>query len=324
MEHSPPINTAVASLITDTRLSLLASADVETLILLDSHGLLMGPDESLDRYVARMRALRQNTQDLLTGTEEGAKSELLELGLADCIVIPKDVFETAGSRTRRLYDFAIDWAPGFYTNSKMGFLFAGCALYSRAEFLVVCVIRKAFLNRKKWLIYDRDELLAHELCHVAHIGFETENYEELFAYQTSTNWFRKLFGGMLRTTKETYILLGAVVTMLLAQTWNVTTRSPLEWNLAPMPQIIAGLLCVVVFILIRYLQTFYRFRRALGHLRRVVTNPDRALAILFRCSESEIRTAATTHDPERLRHWITTMAAQSPRWKIIARKYVAE
>ena len=135
-------------------------------------------------------------------------------------------------------------------------------MYSYEDFFAIFIIRKAFKQKEKWVIYSRTELMAHELCHVAHIGFRIRNYEEIFAYQTSESLFRRMIGGMLRTTTDTYLLLASMLVMLVSQVINVTTRSPSEWHEFPMPLIYGTILLIFAYILFRYLFYWNRFRRA--------------------------------------------------------------
>ena len=59
-----------------------------------------------------------------------------------------------------------------------------------------------YKKKNKWYIYGRQELMSHELCHAARFPLKADKYEELLAYQSSTSTFRKLFGPMVRSAKE--------------------------------------------------------------------------------------------------------------------------
>ena len=202
----------------------------------------------------------------------------------------------------------------------MGFLFAGCAMYSLEDFFAVFVIRNAFRRKEKWLIYSRTELIAHELCHIAHIGFDVKDYEELLAYQTATSRFRRLFGGVLRSSKDTYMLLGSVIFLLVAQIVNITFRPPLEWQNFPMPLIMGGVLFVFSWILTCYLHKLFTFRTACKRFSERITR-NHILPILFRCSYEEIREISALKNKEILETWLTDKQRESVRWRIITNKY---
>ena len=307
-------------LITQKNLELIADEDINTLIKFDDKGLLLGPDESLEQYVERLRNLKDNILSLKQELEEKGQVELIGMSLSKNDVIPYHVFESAQSTTRALYGFEIDWVPGFFTNSRMGLLFAGCAMYSYDDFFAVFIIRKAFKLKERWIIYGRTELMSHELCHVAHIGFRTKNYEEILAYQTSESLFRRLLGGMLRTTTDTYLLLASMIGLLIAQIINITMRPPSEWRQFPMSLVYATTFLIIFCVVSRYLFYWNRFRKARKALVRVFGDTN-ALSVLFRCHGGEIREIARLPNTTTLRAWLSNKLHESIRWRIIVKKF---
>ncbi len=301
-------------------LEAAARGDIDVLCDLDSRGLLIGPDETLEDYVRRLRALQDNIAELDRELTEHDEVRLLDIPLTRDDAIPIATFAEALDQTSALYDFRIDWIPGFFTNTRMGILFAGCAMYSYEDFFAIFVIRKAFKTKDRWIIYSRTELIAHELCHIAHIGFRTVNFEEIFAYQTSESRFRRLFGGLLRTTADTYLLLGAVAFLLASQIINVVTRPPMEWQSFPMPLVFAITIGVAAWIAVRYLIVAGRFRRARRRLDAACRTGS-VLPILFRCSEDEITQLSRLQDGGQIMDWVQSRTEASPRWQIIWRKY---
>ena len=307
-------------LFTRGNFDLLLCEDIETLTTFDDNGLLLAPRESLQEYVHRLQVLSKNVEEFHKELDEQGYMDLMNITLNKDDLIPKELFEQANRKTSELYDFSIDWVPGFFTDKKMGLLFAGCAMYSLEDFFAVFVIRNAFRKRKKWLIYSRTELIAHELCHIAHIGFDGRDFEEMFAYQTATSRFRRLFGGVLRSSKDTYLILGSVLFLLVAQTVNITFRSPVEWQNFPMPLIMAGVLFVFAWILTCYLHKMSMFRAACKQLSKRFNRND-ILPIMFRCSYEEIREIAALKNKEILEAWLTQNQRESVRWRIIMNKY---
>lgn len=309
--------------INDEVLSAVRAGDLDTLVELDQQGLLIGPDESLDAYANRLQTLTKNIHKLQEELHRHGRIEFLNTVLDAKDAIPLPIFRASQGTNRSLYDFEIDWVPGFYANYRMGFLFAGCAFYSYDDFFAVFIIRKAYKKRERWLIYKRSELMAHELCHIAHIGFHATNFEELFAYQTSESSFRRMFGGMLRTTTDTYLLLGSVLLLLIAQSVNVFTREPPLWHTFPMPLFFGLTFLSILFICLRYRHYWKRFQRARKQLAPVF-GADRALPVLFRCSEAEIRAIAGMKNADGLRDWLKSKPETSVRWMVILAKYAIQ
>ena len=108
------------NLFTQENLDLIIREDIDTLIKFDNHGLLLGPDESTIHYVRRLENLKDNIAALRQELEEEKEVQLIDTSFTKDDVIPHEVFRSAQSITKSLYDFDIDWVPGFFTNSKMG------------------------------------------------------------------------------------------------------------------------------------------------------------------------------------------------------------
>ena len=307
-------------LINQEKLALISKEDINTLVEFDNKGLLLGPDESLEEYVKRLATLSGNIKELQQELKKNGKVTLIGKCFTDADMIPNQVFKSVQNITRTLYGFDIDWVPGFFTNYRMGILFAGCAMYSYDDFFALFIIRKAFKEKEKWIIYSRTELMAHELCHVAHIGFHTRDYEEIFAYQTSDSIFRRAVGGILRTTTDTYLLLGCVAVLLISQIINVTTRPPSEWHNFPIPLIYGISFSGFGLVFFRYLFFWRRFTKARQNLGRVF-GCSQALPVLFRCKGNEIKDISRLNKEVKLRIWLSSKLSESVRWRVIFKKF---
>jgi hypothetical protein len=301
--------------IDDKRLGQVRAGDLETLLELDDRGLLMGPGETVETYADRLATLAKNIGTFEKELRDKGVVDFVDMRVARGDRIAADDWRPAQAQTEKLFGFSVDWVPGFYSGYRMGLLFAGCAFYTYEDFFAVFIVREDFRNRPKWLIYSRDELIAHELTHIAHIGFRTRNFEEVFAYQTSSSGFRKLLGGLLRTTTDTYLLMGATFTLLPISLVNTF------WYPMPMGLVWSVFIAIILFIAGRYLVFHSRFRRALGTLG------DRfgedALAVLFRCSEEEIGALASM-PVGSLDAWLAERSAADIRWRLIRSKFGPE
>jgi hypothetical protein len=67
------------------------------------------------------------------------------------------------------------------------------------------------LEKGHYLFYTRDEILAHEAVHVARAKLKEPRFEEILAYQTSQNRFRKYWGPLLRSSPESLIFLASIL-----------------------------------------------------------------------------------------------------------------
>ena len=173
----------------------LKEGDIDALCELDSMGLILAPGEDFQEYKQRLQNLFSHLEEVYSELDKNGKVTIF-----DCVeldkerAIPPEIMEEAAEIDDKFYGFRIDWVPGFFLPKSLGFLWGGCAISSPEDFFSVFLIRGAFAKKKKWLVYRRDELLSHELCHVARLPICDRSYEELFAYRLSPSGFRRYMG----------------------------------------------------------------------------------------------------------------------------------
>jgi hypothetical protein len=307
--------------LTDNLISQVRKGTLEALAKLDERGLIMGPDETLDEFADRVVQLRANIEEFLKRIKVEERIEFNGFNLVSDHAIPGSVFKKAAQKTKSLFGFSVDWVPGYFSNDKMGILFAGCAMYSYEDMLAVFVVRKAFKDSPKWFIYTRDELLSHELTHIAHLGFQTPNYEEYLAFRGSTSNFRRLLGGMFRRVGDTYAMLGAVALLMVYQIFNVTQRPPEKiWSM-PTPLAFAAAFLPSAYLLGVWCVNHFRFRRAEKTIESAYPKHN-ALPVLFRCSEQEIGKMSSLSSRD-IADWVDAQAEASPRWQVIRSRFLS-
>ncbi len=292
------------------------SGDVDALVQLDGQGLLVGAAESLPEYVERLRRLQANTAQMDETLATDGKTVIEGIPVDASERIPPALYDTVREATESLYSFAVDWVPGFYINPSHSWLFGGCAFYFYPDFFALFIIRKAFADRERWLIYSRSELLAHELCHVARIGLLSDVYEESFAYQTATSPFRKAVGSVFRSPMDSYLLLAGTFLLLIAQIFRVSLF-PALW-IWPFWGIVFG---TIGYLAVRHVLQEWTLSRAFERLTSVFG--EQARAILFRCTDREVDAIARLHSPEALRDWIDSQPQDSVRWQVIKARFMS-
>ena len=297
------------------RLARAEQGDAAALVELDRRGLLLGAGETCADYVARLRCLAENLANMNRALESQGRFEVEDIRVTAAERIPADLFEQAAPVTDDLYRFCVDWVPGFFVNPAMGWLFGGCAFSFYPDFFALFVIRKAFAQRERWLIYSRRELLAHELCHIARIGLDSILFEETFAYQTATSSFRRLVGSVFRVPADSYILLLVTLLLLVGQFVRVLLW-PSLW-IWPFWTSLGG---VMAYLVGRHWRLRRAFGRALRHMRSAA-GAD-ADAVLFRCTDAEIMDCARQADPEALADWLRDRAGAEPRWQVIRDRFL--
>lgn len=302
-------------MIDDALIESAASGDADAAATLDARGLLVGRGETAAEYGERLRALRHNTLAMREGLARDGRYEIEGLEVAAAAEIPPPHFEAAAAATRSLYAFAIDWVPGFFIDPSFSLLFGGCAFYFYPDFFALFIIRKCFAERERWLIYNRTELLAHELCHVARVALQSVQFEETFAYQTSKSRFRRWVGSVFRQPADSFLFLGSTLLLLAAQVVR-TLVLPRLW-IIPFWLSVAG---VFAFFTVRQVRHRRRFGRAAAHLDVLV--PGSGLAVLFRCTDEEVLALADLGEPPALREWLEERRRGGEfRWQVLARRF---
>ena len=296
----------------EDNLSQAASGNIDTLAAYDANGFLFGADESAEDFVKRLRLFQANRQKLEEALQKDGKYDAEGIIITPNDRIPNTLFAKIAEHTKRLYRFQIDWVPGFFIDPSFSLLFGGCAFCSYPDFFTMFIIRRTFKTQEKWLIYNRDELLAHELCHVARIALLSEEFEETFAYQTSASPFRKLIGGIFRKQTDSFLFLGVTFILLFAQIlrtqWLQTMPIWPFWSLV-------GL--VFAWLLVRHAFHCRRLNSAQCHIAELF-GAENAFPVMFRCTDEELHRFASTQQ-QLLKSWISEQT--SLRWQIIRKRF---
>ena len=274
---------------TQQELNKAAEGDLKTLSELDSRGFIIGPEETPEKYTERLKVFEKNLKEMDTELKEKNCLTVEDLSFPASEKIPQESFNPATKITENLYDFKITWVPGFFVTPSFGMLFGGCAYSFAPEFFSLFIIRNSFKKKKKWLFYERDELMSHELCHVARFAMGSHKYEEQFAYQTSTSSFRKNFGCMMRSAWETYIIMILLLGMLVTQVSLIMFKG--EWLASrtiiqnPVHWFYAALFLFVGYLVLRQKKQNKDFAGTLDLLSTFTKNPK---ALAFRLTDEKL------------------------------------
>jgi hypothetical protein len=294
----------------------LKENDLERLSELDSKGFIFAPGESLSDYKKRLISAKEKIEEIEKDLKEKGEFVLFdEFTLRAQDAIPQEILDEASEKTETLYNFSIEWAPGFFLYENVGFLWGGCAIALPDENINIFLLRTNFAKNKRWFIYRRDELLAHELCHVARMPLMDRIFEEHFAYQTSPSAFRRYTGNCFRSKWDSILFLLPVLVLLIAS----TTITLLNLKIPIWPfWILAG--AYPAFLLIRNHLTRRTYFNAERKLRK--NGAQSPKSALFRCSRKEIIEISQSQDNNKLSELIKEKVQNELRWKIIADRFL--
>jgi hypothetical protein len=287
----------------------------QELLSLNRKGLIPGPGEEEEAFSKRvhyclnvLEHLRPVLGDQFTPVDE--KKALEILNQAYPISIP-------------LFDCAPDWIPLFFSNYKLTFWQGGCAWIFQVKedspTSAALQLRKKFLLSKTYLgIYNREELIAHELAHVGRLAFQEPKFEELIAYQTSRSRFRRWTGGMIQSTSEARLFILALFSGILGAfltLWDILPqKDPLVIVLEAFP------IVLVLLGLIRNIRYQRIFKKSLRNLQKVTGSEKSARATIFRLTDQEILDFSH-FNPSQIRHYAEENRNSSLRWRVIYSAY---
>ncbi|NGX54683.1 MAG: hypothetical protein KR126chlam2_00298 [Chlamydiae bacterium] len=237
----------------------------ELLISSNSRGLLVGPGESEEAFVKRCSAASSS---------------------------PRPAF----GHTEKLFGISPDWISVQYSNRGLLPWVGGAVTIEEERFTLQ--IRKAFRQKERYLgLYSREEILSHEFVHGARRAFDEPIFEEILAYQTSKSKFRRFWGPLFRSSKESLLFLLSLPFFYIP--WGL----PFTFG-------------IMTFFLYRLLKYQKIFSRTLFRLKEVVG--DKALGLVLRLTDKEIsRFSRAT--PEQIIAYASE--CKSLRWKQIASTY---
>ncbi|MFA6815297.1 MAG: hypothetical protein WCS73_03290 [Lentisphaeria bacterium] len=303
---------------TDTFYQKIVAEDMPLLADLDRNGIMCGDDEDTTAFAARLSMLQKNMDKMEASLASAGFYEISGIKLCKKDRISEAIFKESQTLTKNLYDFKIKWIPGFFLNHGMGFLFGGCAFSFYPDFFALFIIRNSFRKKRRWLCYCREELLAHELCHIARMSLKADTYEEMFAYQTATSSFRKIIGGIFRSPIDSFAFLGVTLLLLLSQILRTFWLPGLPaW---PFWGLLGGTLLWQTARHIHRSHLFWRAVRILGKgFGRHYSMP-----VAFRCSDSDINRLASLQSGSELKKWLSDRCRDSLRWRVVCYRYLDE
>lgn len=144
-------------------------------------GLIPGPTESEDDFLHRVQAA--------TSLSQPEWEEVAEITLP-------------------LFGFAVDWVSLRYCSHRLAW-WEGAATWIGEEGLPSIQLRPAF-EKGSYLGYRRSDVLAHEALHAARMRFDEPIFEEMLAYATSTQRWKRFLGPAFRRGWEPLVLLLAL------------------------------------------------------------------------------------------------------------------
>lgn len=198
-----------------------------------------------------------------------------------------------------------DWIPLNYSNKGLLPWHGGCSWISNDSLQTTIQLRKSFeKNKSLFGIYSRNEILAHEWVHAARMTFDEPKFEEVIAFRTSKNRFRRYFGPLVNSYAEGVFFAIALV-LYFVSLFFFSSLLP-----------IAALVGVMVFGIARLIWRQSTYRKCLRNLSKLLGCPKKAEAMTICLTDREIQSFSKQPFLQR-----EELNDASFRWKQIRQVY---
>ena len=161
--------------------------------------------------------------------------------------------------------------------------------------------------RPKLWGYPQEEVIAHELVHAMRQKLNATQFEEILAFITTKNRFRRTIGPLFSRPWETSLFV-----LTLAAAWIGTI---FEWYwIILLPLLFLG------GMLLRLFASRRQLNACLKNLKQAIKDPDKALAVALRLTDQEITHFARI-DSKQIRDYAHREKVHHLRWQQIVLAY---
>lgn len=258
----------------------------EDLLRFNKEGFIPGPSENEEDFLKRIELSKKLIKDpkfFFISHNQKPPFELEER-----ILRPR--WNWTRAQLLNLFDIAPSSLALYYNDEGLHFFQAAATwiINLEKENIKIPVLQfRKVLKRKPYLfLYTLDEILAHEAVHSIRVAFDEPKTEEIFSYMTATNIFRKIFGPIIKSSKEVFIFFGLMSVYFVFQIFWVISSFAFFYNLALLMGIIT--ICTLCYGFIRLFRIRRKCSNAYKKLFKILNNKINARAVLFRLTDKEI------------------------------------
>jgi hypothetical protein len=281
-----------------------------------------------------------NTQGFIPGPQE-TESDFVKR-VAFCQNLEKHLVEQVGTQlpfaidhhsshvldealplTQELYGIRPQWVPLFFNNYQLAPWHGGCAwifqLNEESPTASFLQLRAPFRSSPTYLgLYQRRELIAHELAHVGRMLYQEPQFEELLAYQSSSSKWRRWLGPIVQSSKETLFFILILAGVILADFALLSVHSEFAMKLAGWIEFIP--LILIAFALGRLIYRHQLYKKCLRNLEALYPHSKLSHHLLYRLQDEEIKLFAH-QSPSQIREFMEKARNTSFRWLFLKTLY---
>lgn len=277
------------------------------LIYWNQLGLIPGPSESEGDFKKRV--------DFCLGIKKNFLKEIEIPGSA----VSDDSCAEGLLLAKKLYGVFPQWVPIFFSNYRLSPWHGGAAwifqLTEDSPLAALLQLRKVFYKKENYLgIYNRTELIAHEMAHVGRMAFEEKKYEELLAYKSSACFFSKTFGPLIQSAFESRLIVYLLATLFLMDAYFLFQGSMNAYIETQVFKILPFTL--ILYALFRLKQRNRKLAQVEKKLKGIMG--ENSSYLLYRLTDKEIHIFAQL-TPDAIEAYIKSQ--ESFRWKVLKLSY---
>jgi hypothetical protein len=201
----------------------------------------------------------------------------------------------------------------------------GCAwifqVDEKSPTAAILQLRQAFQKSSTYLgIYHREELIAHEVAHVGRMMFEEPIFEEFHAYRSSNSWFRRYFGPLFQSSKESifFVLLLIFIFILDVSLIAMQQHAIYDWAMC----IKALPILLLSAALMRLAWRHREYNSCLNVVNAILKDQFKSNAVIYRLTDTEIKEIGKMKKEDFLKY-MTMQQNASLRWQVIMEAYFA-
>lgn len=283
------------------------------LLFLNQLGLIPGPGEEKEAFLQRA----EYCQNLKNQLPEEIKVHLPDQDLAQ-----QPILDQAAETLKKPYDCAPHWVPLFFSNYKLPLWHGGCAwifqMTEQSPTAALIQLRQNFSHSPKYLgIYDRNELLTHELAHIGRMMFQEPKFEEVLAYRTANSSFRRWLGPIIQSSTESALFMLLLFVLIVFDVFLIATGRPDAFSLALWLKVIP--VAIIIAALVRLWKRQRTYKKCLQNLQACV-GKDKAEAVAYRLQDQEIILFSNS-SPQHIQNYALAKTKEELRWEIIYQTY---
>lgn len=291
---------------------MIVTTPLETLLKFNQLGLIPGPDENEEQFLQRAQYCLKLKEQLVPRLKENLPMMQADFD-SSCLFLKE-----AYPKTKKLFDIVPDWIPVFFSNYRLAPWHGGCAwIFQSTEDSPTGAffqLRNAFRTQERYLhLYDRKDLIAHELAHVGRMTFQEPVFEEMLAYQTSSSGFQRLFGPIVQSSRESSFFVLVLIFVFLIDFFLVVNGQEQMYSSVMWLKIIP--LGLIAYALQRLFWKHRQLKRCLNQLQMAIQDKDKSSAMIYRLQDHEIKSFALM-TPKEIFEYAKQNSQLSLRWHI--------